>query len=184
MVRVGKMNEKLEKTRNPEEVIIVTPKYAPSTPPKNYKKKKAISIFCCIKYSYGFKCPELLRARITTKGDVYIVPYPITETGSKDLHLSHHSSGEFHWTDDVNHVQPIYGEDDFPTALKIWLKFKRPPCFCFRKGKALNDIEIDNILQRIARYLPFSFNIKETYQNLKDANFYRLALSQFKRSKV
>ena len=180
---VKRMNDKPEKTQGIGEVITVIPKYAPNTPPKNYKKKKAISIFCCIKYSHGFKCPELIRARITTKGDVYIVPYPITETGFKDLHLSHHSSGEFHWTDDGKHVQPVYGEKDFPAALKLWLKFKCPPCFCFRKGKSLSDTEIDNILQRITEYFPFTLDKNEAYQNLLDANFYRLLLSEFNKEK-
>ena len=113
------MSKNFEKTQNTKGITIVIPKYAPSTPPKNYMKKKAISIFGCIKYSYGFKCPELIRARISTKGDIYVVPYPITEIGSRDFHLSHHSSGDFHWTDDGNHIQPIYREKDFPAASSL-----------------------------------------------------------------
>ena len=140
-------------------------------------KKKAISIFGCIKYSYGFKCPELIRARISTKGDIYVVPYPITEIGSRDFHLSHHSSGDFHWTDDGNHIQPIYREKDFPAALKRWLKVKHPPCFCIRKGTNLSEIEIDNILHNLASYFPIYFKVNEACQRLSEKKFYRLIIS-------
>ena len=162
-------------------VNIPTPRYAPSTPPKNYNQKKAISLFCCIWFSYGFKCPEVLRARITMKGDIYIMPlieslhYGTEPKGDfQDFHLSYHSSGEFHWAKDGTHIQPLFGEADFRKALKLWLKLKSPPCLCFRKGKGLREEEILALIQHLARYLPLTIDVGEVAQNLKGTNFYRL----------
>ena len=134
-----------------------------------------------MEFGDDFKCPEMLRARITNENDVYIVPFPFTETGSKDFHFSHHKSGEFHWTDGGSHVHPVYGEKDFPAALKLFLGVTS--CFCFRKGKNLSDIEIQTILIHVAKYLPFPFNINEPCQSLIHANFCRLIQSELKEHK-
>jgi len=157
------------------------PRYEPSIPPKNYRKNKAISVFCCLYFSYGFKCPEILRAKITARGDVYMLPlieslhYMREREGKfEDFHLSYHPSGEFHWAVNGTHIQPLFGEADFRKALELWLKFKSPPCLCFRKGKGLREEEILILIQHLARYLPLKIDVGEVAQNLKGSNFYRL----------
>jgi len=157
------------------------PRYEPSIPPKNYRKNKAISVFCCLYFSYGFKCPEILRAKIATTGDVYMVPlveflHYMSEPEGKfeDFHLSYHASGEFHWAVDGTHTQPLFGEADFRKALALWLKFKSPPCLCFRKGKGLAAEQILALVQHLASYLPIGIDIADVTQILKDSNFHRL----------
>jgi len=172
------MKKEPEKNQSPEQASVKIPRYAPGTPPKKYNVKKSISIFCCRRFSYGYKCPEVLRATITTKGDVYVIPD--TEYGLGDFHISHHKSGEFHWVNQKNHIQPICGEDDFPAALRLWFKFKCPPCLCFRRGRGLDEKEITSLLQRLAQYLPFPFNIAKASQDLAKHNFHRLVLTDLK----
>ena len=158
------------------------PRYAPGIPPKNYNRKKAIIVFCCLPFSYGLRCPEILRAKITTKGDVYIIPlieflHYMTDPKSEfqDFHLSYHSSGKFHWAKDGTHIQPLFGEADFRKALELWLKFKSPPCLCFRKGKGLKEEEIFTLIQELARYLTLTIDVGKAAQNLRDAqNFVSL----------
>jgi len=115
------------------------------------------------------------------KGDVYIMPliesthYMHESKGEfQDFHLSYHLSGEFHWAEDGTHIQPLFGEADFRKALELWLKFKSPPCLCFRKGKGLGEEEIGVLIQHLAKYLPLTINVEEVAQNLRNANFYRL----------
>jgi hypothetical protein len=165
----------------PNGTNLARPRYEPSIPPKNYRKNKAISIFCCLYFSYGFKCPEILRARINKEGDIYVIPlieslhYMSKPKGQfQDFHLSYHSSGEFHWTKDKTHIQPLFGEADFRKALELWLKFKSPPCLCFRKGKGLREGEIVSLIQHLASYLPLNIDVGEVAQNLKGSNSYRL----------
>jgi len=165
----------------PNGTYLPKPRHEPSIPPKNYRKKKAISVFCCLYFSYGFKCPEILRARITVKGDIYIMPlieflHHGTEPKGdlQDFHLSYHSSGEFHWAKDGTHIQPLFGEADLRKALELWLKLKSPPCLCFRKGKGLREEEILALIQHLARYLPLTIDVGEVAQSLKGADFYRL----------
>jgi hypothetical protein len=159
----------------------LAPRYAPSVPPKNYNHRKAISLFCCIPFSYGPRCPEIVRARITKEGDVYIMPLiEFLRQGTKlegelqDFHLSYHSSGEFHWTKDGTHIEPLYGEADFRKALERWLRFKYLPCLCFRKGKGLGEEEILALVRHLARYLPLTVDVGEAAQDLKSRGFYRL----------
>ena len=160
---------------------ILVPRYAPTVPPKNYNRRKAISLFCCILFSYGPGCPEILRARITKEGDIYVMPLiEFLRQGTKqegelqDCHLSYHSSGEFHWTEDGTHIESLHGEADFRKALELWLKFKSLPCLCFRKGKSLLEEEILALVQHLARYLPLTVDVGEAAQNLKGKDFYRL----------
>jgi len=158
--------------------MIKIPRYSPNTPPKDYNEKKAISIFCCIGFSFGFKCPELLRATITGKDDVYVIPF--TEYGLGDFHLSYHKSGRFHWTYEQTHTQPVCGETDFAAAFGVWLKVKHPLCFCFRKGKKLSDKEVVSLLQSLAQNFPFNFDVQHASQNLMKSNFYRLVSADLK----
>ena len=167
--------------RAPKGVNVPIARYAPGIPPKNYNRRKAISLFCCLSFSSGLRCPEILRARITKKGDIYIMPlieslhYGTEPKGDfQDFHLSYHSSGEFHWTKDGTYIQPVFGEADFRKALELWLKFKSPPCLCFRKGKSLGEEEIAALIQHLAKYLPLPVDVEEVAQNLKGSNFYRL----------
>jgi hypothetical protein len=160
---------------------IPVPRYAPSMPPKNYNHRKAISLFCCIPFSYGPRCPEILRARITKEGEVYVMPLiEFLRQGTElkgelqDFHLSYHSSGEFHWTKDGTHIEPLYGEADFRKALELWLRFKFLPCLCFRKGKGLGEEEILALIQHLVRYLPLTIDVGEAAQDLKGRDFYRL----------
>jgi hypothetical protein len=55
----------LMEVANSEIPNVVIPRYSPSKPPKRYNRKKTIGIFCCLWFSFGFRCPELLRATIT-----------------------------------------------------------------------------------------------------------------------
>jgi hypothetical protein len=160
---------------------IPVPRYAPGIPPKNYHRRKAISLFCCLSFSYGPRCPEILRARITKEGDIYIIPlieflHHRTELKGElqDFHLSYHLSGEFHWAKDGTHIQPLFGEADLRKSLELWLKLKSPPCLCFRKGKGLRQEEILALIQHLARYLPLTIDAGNVAQDLKSANFYRL----------
>jgi hypothetical protein len=167
-----------------EENNLILPRYSPGTPPKDYKEKKAISIFCCLWFSYGIRCPELLRATITTKGDIYVIPY-VEYMGKsmekfRDFHLSYHSSGDFRWAEGGTHVEPVCGETDFGAAFGMWLKVRRPACFCFRKGKGISDKEIVSLLQRLAQNFPFTFDVGEALQNLRRSNFYRLVSADLK----
>ena len=165
----------------PKGVNVPIARYAPGIPPKNYNRRKAISLFCCLSFSFGPRCPEILRARITMKGDIYIMPlieslhYGTEPKGDfQDFHLSYHSSGEFHWAKDGTHIQPVFGEADFRKALELWLKLKFPPCLCFRKGKGLGEEEIAALIQHLAKYLPLTVDVEEVAQNLRNTNFYRL----------
>jgi hypothetical protein len=161
-------------------INISVPRYEPGIPPKNYNRRKAISLFCCLSFSSGLRCPEILRARITKKGDIYIMPlieslhYGTEPKGDfQDFHLSYHSSGEFHWTKDVTYIQPVFGEADFCKALELWLKFKSPPCLCFRKGKGLREDEIVALIEHLTKYLPPTIDAGNVAQDLKGTNFYR-----------
>lgn len=165
-------------------INVVIPKYGPGEPPKKYNAKRAVGIFACLCFSYGTRCPELLRARMNIKGDIYVIPH--TEYMGKsngidrDIHMSHHKSGEFHWVVDRNHVQPAFGEADFPAAFGLWLKLQRPPCFCFRRGKGLDEKEIATLVECLAKYLPFKIDTRGTSQSLRDFNFYRAVAPDLK----
>ena len=171
------MGRKMDEAKT-EIPAIVIPRYSPSTPPKNYNKNKAISIFCCLRFSFGFRCPELLRATITSEGEIYVIPY--SEYGIGDFHLSYHKSGRFHWGYDRTNVEPVCGETDFAAAFGLWLQFKQPLCFCFRKGRNLNDMEIVSLLQKLAENFPFTFDKEKAYQHLTIAKYYRLILASLK----
>jgi len=172
------MSAESEKKQHLEQTDIRIPRYNPGNPPKNYGEKKAISIFCCLHFSFGFGCPELLRARITKKGDIYVIPF--SEYGIGDFHLSHHESGEFHWGHDRTHDKPAYGEGDFAAAFGLWLKVRSPLCFCLRKGKNLNNEDIAILVQRLAQNFPFAFDIETASRDLERSNFYRLVLAALK----
>lgn len=165
------MNEEFTKGHF-EEPKIKIPRYGPGSPPKKYNVKKSISIFCCLWFSFGFRCPEVLRATITTKGDVYVIPY--TEYGLRDFHLSYHESGKFHWGYEGTHIEPLCGKTDFAAAFGMMLKLRCPPCFCLRKGKMLSDGEIVRLVQRLTQNFPFPFDIEEACRQLQNAKFYRL----------
>jgi hypothetical protein len=165
----------------PKGINVPIARYAPRIPPKNYNRRKAISLFCCISFSYGPRCPEILRAKITKEGDIYTMPLiEFLHQGAalkgqlQDFHLSYHSSGEFHWTKDGTHIEPLFGEADFRKALELWLKFKSLPCLCFRKGKGLREEEILALIQHLVGYLPLTVDVGEVAQSLKGTNFYRL----------
>jgi hypothetical protein len=156
-------------------VHIVEPKHAPGKPPKKYDAKKAIGVFVCLGFSYGARCPELLRARIGAKGDIYVIPHAEyagkSKSTNKEFHISHHKSGEFHWALDGEHVHPVFGESDYPAAFGFVLKVRRPPCFCVRRGKDLDVDEIAILVECLARYLPFKFDTAIACQNLSNNNF-------------
>ena len=160
---------------------IITPRYAPGNPPKKYKVHKAIGFFLCRSFSFGFRCPEVVRARISAKGDVYIIPHTDYPLG---FHVSHHQSGECHWTWEVRRIfrrkpaklrmQPLYGEKDYAAASALWCTLMQPPCYCLRRGRGLSDEEVVILLQRLAQYLPKNFNMEKAYQQLRNAKFYRV----------
>jgi hypothetical protein len=158
-----------------ETAHLVVPEHAPGKSPKKYNAKKAIGVFVCLSFSYGPRCPELLRARISAKGDIYVIPH--TEYAGKsrskntEFHISHHKSGKFHWVWDGEHVHPAFGESDYPAAFGFALKVRQPPCFCFRRGKDLDVDEIAILVECLARYLPFKIDTAIACQNLRDVNF-------------
>lgn len=150
-------------------------KYSPGKPPKNYSAKNAIGFFVCLYSSSGANCPEYLRVRISPEGDIYVIPHPGSADKSKnskdtELHISHHKSGEFHWAIDGKSVYPVFGESDYPAAFGLVLKVRRPPCFCFRRGKNLDAEEISLLVDCLARYIPFKINTERTCQNLINNN--------------
>ncbi|MBA7709117.1 hypothetical protein ES703_118027 [subsurface metagenome] len=101
------------------------------------------------------------------------MPYVEQKPFERDFHLSYHASGEFHWTDNGIHVDPLCGEDDFRKAFEVWLKLRFPPCLCIRKGKGLREEEIISLVRCLSRYVPV-VNIEDASQELKRADFYRL----------
>ena len=163
---------------------LIVPKHTPGRPPKNYGEKKAIGVFACLAFSFGLRCPELLRARITTRRDVYIMPFveyqPFKGKNLQDFHLSYHASGEFHWTSNGNHIEPAFGEDDFRKAFEVWLQVRSPLCLCLRKGKGLNEEEIVSSAKCLSRYIPMPIDIEAASQELKHAGFYRLVSADLK----
>jgi len=151
-------------------IQIKIPKHAPGHPPKKYIAKKAIGVFVCLYHSYGPSCPELLRVRISSEGDIYIIPHPESAGKSKNVktefHISHHKSGDFHWAMDGKNVKPAFGESDYPAAFGLVLKVRHPPCFCFRRGKNLDAGEILVLVHCLAKYLPFKINTEVACENL------------------
>lgn len=92
------------------------------------------------------------------------------------FHESFHRSGEFHWTWDLKgeHVVPVYGEEDFPVAFKLWFKFRDPLCLCFRRGRFLGKEEIASLVSCLARYLPIKIDLEEASHTLWERGYYRV----------
>lgn len=154
---------------------ILKPRYRFGNPPKSFNKKKSIGVFCCIRSD--LKCLEIIRARINSFGEVYLMPIESIE-GGMDFHLSYHVSGKFHWTHEKKHLKPLYGESDYRMAFRKWLRFKIAPCFCIRKGKNLSKNELRILLSTIRNYLPFNYDLEEASTHLEDKSFYRVTLKK------
>ncbi|HEX9897497.1 MAG TPA: hypothetical protein VGA85_07575 [Dehalococcoidales bacterium] len=162
-------------------IKMVNPKYSPNHPPKNYSERRAIGMFFCQWYDKNLKCTELLRAVNSGDGDIYVIPFPEYKIG--DIHISHHKSGNFHWSVEGNNVDPVFGEKDFPTAFTFWVKAKNPPCFCIRKGRPLHQNEIRTLVECISNYVPFPFDIEIAVGNLVSDGFYRFTRSDSSETK-
>jgi hypothetical protein len=150
-------------------------KYSPGKPPKKYNAKKAIGFFVCLYSTFGARCSEFLRVRISPEGDIYILPHPgqtnkSNNSKNREFHISHHTSGEFHWAIDGKSVHPVFGESDYPAAFGLVLKVRHPPCFCFRRGKNLDAGEISVLVDCLAKYIPFKINSEIACQNLINNN--------------
>ena len=159
---------------------IVVPRYSPRTPPKDYKENRAVGVFFCLKSDSGIGCPELLRAKISVVEDIYIVPF--VEYAIRGYHPRYHESGKFDWLQDGSHIQPAFGEGDSIPAFGEWLRAQHPSCLCFRKGRELNDMEIDRMVRRLAQNLPYIINKEEASRGLKDENLYRIIMPELKKT--
>lgn len=156
------------------QITSLLPDAYPGKPPKNYKQKRAVGLFLCLAHSFGPACYEMLRAKTTANArDIYVIVRKVR------FHESFHESGEFHWMWELKgeHVVPLYREQDFPAAFKLWFKFRSPVCFCFRRGQSLGKEEITSLVSCLARYLPTEINLEETSHMLWKRGFYRLGES-------
>jgi len=160
---------------------IAVPRYSPRNPPKDYKENRAIGVFFCLRFSFGFGCPELLTAKIAAPGNIHIVP--LVEYSIVDYYPPYHRPRKLHWFEDGTHPQPASGEVNSIPALGEWLKLQHPSCLCFRRGEGLNDKAIDSILQRLAQDFPFIWNLGEASRDLEEENCYRIILPEFKKKK-
>lgn len=159
--------------------IVKEPMYSPGKPPKKYNRKKTIGIFGCLNYSYGLSCPEIISATIGSGGDIYIIP--LIGYGIGDFHLSYHKSGKFHWVLNEKHIQPVQGEEDFAQAFNMWLKIKKPSCFCFRRGRRLAETEIIQIVERLSQHFPIEFDVQQAAHNIIFVGFFILTKGNIKR---
>ena len=159
---------------------LVVPRYSPRTPPKDYKESRAIGVFFCLKSEAVVGCPELLRAKVSAVEDIYIVPF--VEYALRGYHPRYHESGKFDWLQDSSHIQPIFGEGEPIPAFGEWLRAQHPSCLCFRKGRELNDMEIDRMVRRLSQNLPYIINTEETSRGLKDEDVYRIIMPEPKKT--
>ena len=153
------------------QIAYVAPDAYLGKPPKNYKQKRAVGLFLYLVHSYGPACHEVLRAKTTAGGrDIYVIVRPFP------FHESFHGSRKFHWTWDLKgkHVVPVYGEEDFPAAFKLWFKFRSPLCLCFRRGRFLAKKEVASLVSCLARYLPIKIDLEEASHTLWERGCYRL----------
>ena len=153
-------------------IAFLYPDAFPGKPPKSYRQKRAVGLFLCLARSYGQACHEILRAKTTVEGDIYLT---VRKVG---FHEAFHKSGEFHWTweREGKHVKPQYGEQDFPVAFKLWLKFRKPSCICFRRGRLLQKEQIVRLVPSLARYLPIEINSEQASEDLCEKGFYKLTI--------
>jgi hypothetical protein len=153
------------------EMVDIKPNTVPGKPPKSYSKKKAIGLFICRESG----CFELVRG-INRKGDIYILLFPECMKQAKtDFHESFHSSGEFHWRMEGRKIYPLYGVKDLPAAFKFkFFRVEGSPCICLRKGRKLNLVEIEHIVEHLGRYLPQKINVREVSFQLNKRGFVRL----------
>ena len=147
---------------------------APGSPPKLYGRKVRRSLGLFLLRGRGV-CNELLRVRITRRGDAYVI------LTSLQLHESFHASGEFHWRfGNRFKTYPLCGALDLPMAIRFYIVFNRPPCFCIRcDNLRLNYDEIKYGLRLLLRFLPLEYSdadIEKTAHVLKDRGFVRYTL--------
>ena len=165
------------------DVRIVPPDTYPGKPPKNYKKKRAVSLFVCFSQSFGPACYELIRVKTTAgSDDMYSIYYPKTQRDSNFyFHESIHESGEIHWVMDGRNVgTPAYGRKDNPAAMRLYLRVKQPLCLCVRMGKSLGEDQLRQIVFRIVEHLPIKVDGEEATQELLKRGFYRLVREDLK----
>ncbi len=153
-----------------DKITFVLPDAYPRKCPKDYRHKRAVGLFLCWGHSFGPACHEILRAKMTASGGIYVI---VRKT---HFHESFPKNWKFHWTWEQKGkpIVPLYGEEDFPKAFKLWLKFRSPMCLCFRRGRSLGEEEITGLVARLAKYLPININLEEASLTLWKSGFYRL----------
>ena len=153
--------------------------------PSKNNKKRSVSVFIFNFSGEGGRrdCIELVKARISSKGDVYIIPNPKTQK-ENPFHESFHTPKddkpkEYHiiTENDPNDpkISPLYGEKDLPSAVRFSAFARMPACFCFRKGGHLNHKEITILVDRLLRYVP-SVNKEEVIFSLETRGICRFRL--------
>ncbi len=73
-------------------------------------------------------------------------------------------------------VEPLYGKDDAPAAMKCHLQINPPPCLCLRLGKNLQGDKLKRVVSRIKEFLPVESNEKEIAEALTDKGYIRYIL--------
>jgi len=149
----------------------------PGHPPKWYNRNRSIGLFI----SRPSDCAEVLRGRLSPKGDVYI----FNPLGKGFFYESFHASGEFHQryrNRPKEKIVPILGTEDESLGFRTTeFKLNRRPCFCLRVGKNLNSIEIKVIMKHLIRYLPEEIRSREVIRMLNEKSFFRAHLKKVKR---
>jgi hypothetical protein len=176
----------MKKKKNDDVRIVPLDAY-PGKPPKNYKKKRAVSLFVCFLQSFGPACYELIRVKTTARSDdMYSIYYPRTQRDANfHFHESIHDSGEIHLVMNERNVgTPAYGRKDNPAAMRLYLRVKQPLCLCIRMGKSLGEDQLRQIVFRIAEHLPIKVDGEEATQELLKRGFYRLVREDLKISTV
>lgn len=148
--------------------------------PSKYNKERSIGLFV---FNYEPEngrrnCKEIVRGKISSKGDIYIFPFPKSQK-KHPFHESFHTlKGEkpsrFHWVQkDFPKRPPVFGTKDLPAALKFaCFRARRPPCFCFRIGKRLKTYEIRPLVEKLIRFVP-SVDINEVVSALEKGGIYQ-----------
>lgn len=113
-------------------------------------------------------CLEIARGRIGAKGDIYIIPAPQFLKQSQ-IHESFHSPkgarlGEYHIVDKgikTKEENLLSGDRDFTDAFRFSMFMRMPSCFCFRCGTDLKAEEVENIVEKLVRYVCVASTDKE-----------------------
>ena len=146
----------------------IKPEYKLGTPPKEFNKWRSLGVFACA--TSDFRCPEILRATITTSAEIYLsMPY----AKGMDFHLSYQTRGRFHLKLDGKYLYPETFEDDFRRTLEFLLRIREYPCFCLRIDRRLAFQETEALVRIVRRYLPFEFDTEEVSRSLSVYRFRR-----------